>query len=344
MTYKVTVTEDITSVSASGNTTSINLTGQQTEISLVNPASSVTFDPTSQLTSNNVQDALSEVVVLVDDKASLSGATFTGTITAPNLDIDGSITVDGTVDGRDVSTDGARLDTIPYHHVSEVRLSGAESYLYLTTSDQDLGQYQYIYHQATPEDACRYVDIEWSTYWNYSSSVNDTRLTLQLTVPSGATTQTLGTVTEITTAGPYSIRSSGEKWYYVSGDKTHLFTQFGRVSQSSTGGVVEHIIRASQYDPNNNRTYFCCAISLVSMVTGDTAYWHPYAWESAGTTLTLSYDITERYRSGIDRNKVSFKLPFTSALLTLQIKIKELLTGDNAAVRDGIAKLTSIGL
>lgn len=60
MTYKVTVTEDVTSVSVSGNTTSINLTGEQTEISVVNPATSVTFNPSQSFTSTNVQDALFE--------------------------------------------------------------------------------------------------------------------------------------------------------------------------------------------------------------------------------------------------------------------------------------------
>ncbi len=60
MTYKVTVTEDVTSVSVSGNTTSINLTGEQTEISVVNPATSVTFNPSQSFTSTNVQDALLE--------------------------------------------------------------------------------------------------------------------------------------------------------------------------------------------------------------------------------------------------------------------------------------------
>lgn len=60
MTYKVTVTEDVTSVSVSGNTTSINLTGEQTEISVVNPATSVTFNPSQSFSSTNVQDALFE--------------------------------------------------------------------------------------------------------------------------------------------------------------------------------------------------------------------------------------------------------------------------------------------
>ena len=115
------------------------------------------------------------------------------------------------------------------------------------------------------------------------------------------------------------------------------------MSQSSSGSL-EHTIVSSQYDPNTNRTYFCLKISTANMVTGDTAYWHPYAFESTYTLLTQSYDITERYRSGLDRNKVSFKLPFTDTTLTFRLKIKELASGDNAQVADSVVRLTSMGV
>ena len=68
MTYKVTVTEDVTSVSVSGNTTSINLTGEQTEISVVNPATSVTFNPSQSFSSTNVQDALFEAHEMIGEQ------------------------------------------------------------------------------------------------------------------------------------------------------------------------------------------------------------------------------------------------------------------------------------
>ncbi len=271
-----------------------------------------------------------------------------------NVNVDGDIVVASTVDGRDISIDGAKLDTIAtnatatlYHRVSELRLAGNTStgnYLYLSTSDQNLGQATNIYHPSTPEDTARLVDVEWTTYWGYTSAQNDTRLTLQLIVPVGATTQNLGTVTEVSQYDPnYSSRGSGQKWYYVSGDVAHHFTPFGRMSQSSSGSL-KHTIVSSQYDPNTNRTYFCLKIATANMVTNDTAYWHPYAWESTYTLLTKSYDITERYRSGLDRNKVSFKLPFTDATLTFRLKIKELASGDNAQVADSVVRLTSMGV
>ena len=78
MTYKVTVTEDVTSVSVSGNTTSINLTGEQTEISVVNPATSVTFNPSQPFTSTNVQDALLEAHKMIGQQTNDYSVTLSG--------------------------------------------------------------------------------------------------------------------------------------------------------------------------------------------------------------------------------------------------------------------------
>ena len=46
------------------------------------------------------------------DFVPLTGATMTGDLTVPNLDVTSNITVGGTVDGRDVAADGTKLDGI----------------------------------------------------------------------------------------------------------------------------------------------------------------------------------------------------------------------------------------
>ena len=291
------------------------------------------------------------------DVTDTANVTSAGALMTAGGTMSGNITCHSgvTVDGRNVSADGTKLDTIatnatadPYYRVSELRLAGTLYHQNLTSSDQNLGQYEFVYHLETPEKTIRFADVEWSTYWDYvSSSVNDTRLTLQLVVPSytsSSTLQNLGYVTEVSQYAPYATRGSGQKWYSVSGDVTHHFTQFGRMSQSSTG-ALEHTIVSYQYVPSSNQTFFCLQTSGLPMSTGNVAYWHPYAWESAGTTLTQSYEITERYRTGEDRNKVSFKLPFTSSQFAFSLKIKELgNSGDSAKVSDSVVKLTSMGV
>ena len=293
------------------------------------------------------------------DVTDTANVTSAGALMTAGGTMSGNITCHSgvTVDGRNVSADGTKLDTIatnatadPYYRVSELRLAGTLYHQNLTSSDQNLGQYEFVYHLETPEDTIRFADVEWSTYWDYvSSSVNDTRLTLQLVVPtyiSSFTLQNLGYVTEVSQYAPYATRGSGQKWYSVSGDVTHHFTQFGRMSQSSLGSV-EHTVVSYQYVPDSDSTFFCLQTSAgnLQMSTGNVAYWHPYAWESAGTTLTQSYEITERYRTGEDRNKVSFKLPFTSSRFAFALKIKELgNSGDSAKVSDSVVKLTSMGV
>ncbi len=69
MTIKVTVIEDVSTISVSGNTTSINLTGEPTEISVVNPATSVTFNPSQSFSSTNVQDALFEAHEMIGQQS-----------------------------------------------------------------------------------------------------------------------------------------------------------------------------------------------------------------------------------------------------------------------------------
>lgn len=69
MTLKVTVTEDVSTVSVSGDTTSINLTGEQTEISVVKPAATVTYNPTAPITATNVQDAIPQAHKLMFSQA-----------------------------------------------------------------------------------------------------------------------------------------------------------------------------------------------------------------------------------------------------------------------------------
>ncbi|MDB2699804.1 hypothetical protein N9Y51_04125, partial [Alphaproteobacteria bacterium] len=135
-----------------------------------------------------------------------------GTLTlGSDATIGGNVVVTGTVDGRDVATDGARLDTIPYHRVRDDRLSSFNQQLALTTTNQNLGQYQNLYHPNTPVETMRFVDVEWTTLWSYVSSTNnDIRLSLYLTVPSTVSAVSIGTANAFAPSSYYSVRQSNE--------------------------------------------------------------------------------------------------------------------------------------
>ena len=299
----------------------------------------------------------------VASKANLSGATFTGDVSIGTLpsnpenlsvtgvanlyggaNVTGNIAVAGTVDGRDVSVDGARLDTIPYHRVRDDRISSFNQQLALTTANVNLGQYQNLYHPSTPVETMRFVDVEWSTLWSYISTTNnDIRLSLYLTVPSTVSAVSIGTANGFSPSSYYSVRQSNEAWYWVSGNYEHLFTEFGRISQSSSGNIKQQVLSV-QYQSDADRTYFCATNTTAPIVTGDTVYFHPYGWQNVNTQLLVYKDIAERYRSGTERHNVSFKLPYTDDTLIYKLNIKELSSTDSAIIKDARVRITSTGI
>ena len=223
----------------------------------------------------------------------------------------------------------------------------------LTTSNVDLGYIQTYTHDSTPVAAARYVDVDFVTNWVYSSSAtNDVLLSLYLTVPSGVTSTSLGTLTYVPTGTQYQIRGSGEAWYYVSGDHTHLFSEFSKVSPYSTGltvtgTAIQADVRAYNYDAATNRTYMCLYqgfYTTSNFSTGDTLHFHPYSFETAGTEIFRLKRMGEKYATAYERQNFRFKLGYTDDALSFKLKVREESTNDNASVRDASVRLTSMGL
>jgi hypothetical protein len=299
----------------------------------------------------------------ISGKANLSGATFTGGVSigilpsgTANLSVTGiaylyggasvtgDITVTGTVDGRDVATDGARLDTIPYHRVKHTQLRADNQAYALNTSYNNVGLYDTIVHPATPVECARYLDLDIAIKWYYvSSNTNDLFLQLQMTVPTGGGTVTnMGTATKESTYNPEYNGYSNFAWYYVSGDYTHLFTEFGRINTGT--GTSEGIITAWKYDSVNNRTYLMTYDNPgVSFNTGDTFYYSPYAFESAGATLTVTKEVDERYVSvGAQPHSFKFKTSYDDAALSYTLKMKEYTTADSGQVLGTTVTFTDV--
>lgn len=262
------------------------------------------------------------------------------------INLKGNVTVDGTVDGRDVATDGTKLDTIPYHRVRYEKLRYNNASVTLTTSYQNISQAPEIYSPTTSVKCSRYIDFQTEIEWKYISTTNnDLKFKLEVTVPtSNATVTTLGTATAGTFSG-YST-SGFEGWFYVSGDFTHHLTAFGRMNKTGVSGATEVPARAWQYDAVNNRTYILTDSNPVYYVsTGDTIYWHPYAWESAGTTLFVEDTLSERYVGTGSRQNITlrFKTAYDNNQLKYKAYLKELTTSDSGTVRGGEATLTEVG-
>ena len=263
-----------------------------------------------------------------------------------HTNVTGDITVTGTVDGRDVATDGARLDTIPYHRVKHTQLRADNQILALVTAYSHVGLYDTIVHPATPVECARYLDLNIAIRWNYvSSNTNDLFLQLQMTVPTGGGTVTnIGTATRANTNNPEYNSYTNFAWYYVSGDYTHLFTEFGRINTTGNSSSSEGIITAWKYDSVNNRTYLMTYDNPgVSFNTGDTFYYSPYAFESAGATLTVTKDIDERYvSSGAQPHSFKFKTSYDDAALSYKLQMKEYTTADSGTVLGTTVTFTDV--
>ena len=280
-----------------------------------------------------------------DYATSAQGTTADNALPKAGGQMTGNITFSGTqtVDGRDISVDGSRLDTIPFNRVTHRKLRGSAS-LILTTTPQSVSQYENTIHPSTPVKCSRYIDLSMVTQWRYvSSTTNDLQLQFQVIVPSGSPTVTnLGTITK----GPFTDYTIGtyEQWFYVSGDYTHLFTDFGRLNKTGTSGATEFTVRSFQYDPSTNRTYVLTEDNPGAFVSsGDTVYWHPYAWESAGTALTEYVEIDERYVSyGSQTINIKFKTAYDDSALTYKIKAKEISSQDSGVIYKTTARLIDV--
>jgi len=263
---------------------------------------------------------------------------------AGNTTVGGNVVVTGTVDGRDVATDGARLDTIPYHRVKHTQLRKDAQGYNLGTSYTNIGLYDTIVHPATPVECARYLDLDIAILWNYvSSNTNDLFLQLQMVVPTGGGTVTnMGTATRENVNNPEYNGYSNYAWYYVSGDYTHLFTEFGRINTGT--GTSEGVLAAWKYDSANDRTYLMTYDNPgVSFSTGDTFYYSPYAFESAGTTLAVTKEIDERYvSSGRQPHSFKFKTAYDDAALTYKLQMKEYTTSDSAQVHGTTVTFTDV--
>jgi len=163
-----------------------------------------------------------------------------------DLDLNGNdITGTGTVDGRDVATDGARLDQakkIPFSLVTSATMVGSSPNTIIN-----------LQIPATTVPSQQAIDCSFAVRrYNGSSSLKKSstyQVYFQL-MSKGSTGISLGTATYSSSPASYHA------WYYVSGDKTHLIgNKRGKFATSSTGSNSSDL-QGLYYDDVNNRTYF----------------------------------------------------------------------------------------
>ena len=216
-------------------------------------------------------------------------------LTSTGIDVTGNIAVSGTVDGRDLSADGAKLDTLERvyrRRFSKNAYSYSNSIASLTSS----------YLQISPTIIGTFttgseneLDFYITAIHNDINSANEFLFYVNSVAPSPSSEDTvnLGTVSDVVTAG--SIRT-----FAVSGDITKHLSPYCGMSTTSTG--------ANAFGFDNNHSWYYDSIGGKTIMTtynyqsntpsnGDTLYLHPFDWESSGTQLTGDFYPADAYNA-----------------------------------------------
>jgi hypothetical protein len=245
----------------------------------------------------------------------------------------GNITFSGTqtVDGRDLSVDGSKLDNLLYSRTSDAQLTFFVNTA-LSTLPTTKGR---CFSLATPFDCVRFVDVEFEITYNSSTSTNDIIVTLGLVVPSGThTVHNLGTATQITDSA-YS-NGYADRWFSVDGDKSHLFSHFCGVADSSTPSSPTYV-NAWVYRADLDKTYFNAGIFGTNGISnGDTVYLHPFDWENSGTVIQEDYNMDSTTAYGLQREIKTFrvKTAYDDSRLEYRVLAREEGSSDTATIED----------
>jgi hypothetical protein len=245
----------------------------------------------------------------------------------------GNITFSGTqtVDGRDLSVDGAKLDNLLYRRTSDAHLHSFAS-TSLSTASKTFGT---CFSLATPFDCVRFADVQLEITYNASTSNNDILVVLGLVVPSGIPTiHNLGTATQITdSAYPNGF---ADRWFSVDGDKTHLFSHFCGLADTSSP-VSPTYVYGWVYRADLDKTYFNCGIFASNAIAdGDTVYLNPFDWESAGTVIQRTYNMdgTTAYGGLAQTKGFRVKTAYDNSRLEYRVIAREASTTDTATIRN----------
>jgi hypothetical protein len=194
----------------------------------------------------------------------------------------GNITFSGTqtVDGRDLSVDGTKLDALEQTFTSRFSFFFVST-VFLPTSLYQLG---YTYETKETTGSKNTVDLTLETRHQDTFDTNDAEYYVRLTAPAPSDEDSvfLGNINAVV-----SDNTKGKKIGYFTGDKTKYFSEYcGLATNSSGTSALNTNGLTYYYDATNNRTYMGVHLYQTNNFSSDSAiYVHPFDWETSGTTL-----------------------------------------------------------
>jgi hypothetical protein len=149
------------------------------------------------------------------------------------------------------------------------------------------------------------LDFDFSTA-NSSGTDHQVQFTLNMQRKSkGATGSAVGTVTLASGAPPFN------QWVYISGNVLALLDNTGGVADNSSGSGTTGNINSVYYDSGNNRTYVMVSSSSAVFSNGETMYFSPSKFASAGTWISADYGIDSNIFAPTGKT-VNVRIPFSN--------------------------------
>jgi hypothetical protein len=217
-----------------------------------------------------------------DYATSAQGTLATNALPKAGGQMTGNITFSGTqtVDGRDLSVDGIKLDALEQTFTSRF-FHFFNASLNFSTTLLTLG---YTYQTKETTGSKNTVDLTLETRHQDLYDTNDAEYYVSLTTPDPSDEDAvfLGNINAVV-----SDNTKGKKIGYFTGDKTKYFSEYCGLATNSTGSSALNANGLSYYyDATNDRTYMGVHLyQSNNFNTGSAIYVHPFDWETSGTVL-----------------------------------------------------------
>lgn len=262
------------------------------------------------------------------------------------INLNGNVAVSGTVDGRDVATDGATLDALERVYRTRFRHRNAETSTFqsLTNVIADIGNP--VYTKATTGSENTLDFFLATTCADYFDN-NDGNIEVVVTAPNPSYEDVvnLGTVSNTVSNSP-----QGQHNFDVVGDVTKHLTDYCGLSVNSDGSnsfFYGQVRSNAYYNPSTNKTTISCnQYQSNKPVDGDTVYLHPFDWETSGTAIIgnrIQIDEVVYNAQKMSRKDFSAYLGYFKSSVTIKIRGKEAsATTDNIAIRKMEGTLTQV--
>jgi hypothetical protein len=277
-------------------------------------------------TSNINNDAVTNALIATDavnqDSIAANAVTATeivsGTITATEIasnTITAGQIASNTITATQIAANTLTANEIQAASITVDKLSGDVSELYPASIYENItltSTTQFTQDFAIPAPSLGIskrqrldLDFDFSTA-NTSGTDHEVQFTLNIQKKSkGATGTAVGTVTTATGAPPFN------QWVYISGNVLALVDNTGGVADNSSGSGTTGNVQSVYYDSGNNRTYIMVSAYGTVFSDGETMYFSPSKFASAGTWVEADYGIDSRIFVPTGKT-VNVRIPFSN--------------------------------